>query len=322
MTLIRSIIFFIFLVLTTTLFAIPMFTIGMLMPYRLRCQIANAWGRVNLWLLSAICGLKYQVSGWENLPQQDAIILSKHQSSWETIALRGLLPPEQAWVLKRELLWIPLFGWALAAAEAIGIDRSSGRVAMRQVITKGTERLQQGRLVIIFPEGTRVAPGERKKYGIGGAMLAAKSGYPIVPIAHNAGVFWRRRGIRKYPGTIQLVIGPAIETKDKTASEINTQVEEWIESTVESLPKENAQVIGLIPDIPLDRVKDIGNAAGVGSKMALISKNARLKAALLSKKVEYVELSGRKDFQDEFMDAMFFPHSNLDYFPHVKELLG
>ncbi len=237
MILIRSSVFFTLLVLTTTLFAIPMFTIGLLMPYRPRCQIANAWGRVNLWLLDIICGLKYQVTGWENLQQKNAIILSKHQSAWETIALRGLLPPEQAWVLKRELLWVPLFGWALAAVEAIGIDRRSGRVAMRQVISKGTERLKQGRLVIIFPEGTRVAPGERKRYGLGGALLAEKSGYPIVPIAHNAGVFWRRRGVRKYPGTIQVVIGPAIETKDRSAAEINTQVEEWIESTVAALPQ-------------------------------------------------------------------------------------
>jgi len=240
MILIRSIFFFTLLVMTTTLFAIPIFTVGMLMPYRPRCQIANAWGRVNLWLLSTICGLNYQITGWENLLQRNAIILSKHQSAWETIALRALLPPEQAWVLKRELLWIPLFGWALAASQAIGIDRSSGRIAMRQVIAKGTERLKQGRLVIIFPEGTRVAPGERKRYGMGGAILAQKSGYPIVPIAHNAGVFWRRRGVRKYPGTIQVVIGPAIDTTGKSATEINAQVEEWIESTVATLPQNTA----------------------------------------------------------------------------------
>ncbi len=237
LTLIRSIIFFVLLVITTTIFAIPMFTIGYLMPYRQRCQFANAWGRVNLWLLNVICGLKYQITGWDNLLHREAIVLSKHQSAWETIALRGLLPPEQAWVLKRELLWIPLFGWALAAAEAIGIDRSSGRAAMRQVISKGIERLKQGRLVIIFPEGTRVAPGTRKRYGMGGAMLAEKSGYPIVPIAHNAGVFWRRRGVRKYPGTIQVVIGPAIEADGKSAAELNAQVEEWIESTVAALPQ-------------------------------------------------------------------------------------
>jgi len=237
LTLIRSTIFFVLLVITTTLFAIPIFTIGLLMPYRPRCQIANAWGKVNLWLLKVICNLRYQVTGWENLPKHEAIILSKHQSAWETIALRGLLPPEQAWVLKRELLWVPLFGWALAAAEAISIDRSSGRVAMRQVISKGIERLKQGRLVIIFPEGTRVAPGERKRYGMGGAILAEKSGYPIVPIAHNAGVFWRRRGVKKYPGTIQVVIGPAIESNGKSAAELNAQVEEWIESTVAALPQ-------------------------------------------------------------------------------------
>lgn len=116
------------------------------------------------------------------------------------------------------------------------IDRKSGRKAVRQLLKIGTERLQQGRLVVIFPEGTRVAPGEHKRYGIGGALLAEKSGYPIIPIAHNAGVFWRRRDIKKYPGTIQVVVGPTIESKGLSASEINQKVEEWIEGAVEKLP--------------------------------------------------------------------------------------
>ncbi len=154
--------------------------------------------------------------------------------------MRGLFPPEQAWILKRELMWIPLFGWALAAVGSIGINRSSGRSAIKQVIAKGTERLQKGRLVMIFPEGTRVAPGERKRYGMGGALLAEKSGYPIIPVAHNAGVFWRRRGVKKYPGTIQMVIGQPIDTKDKKANEIIAEVEEWIESTVAGLPQSYA----------------------------------------------------------------------------------
>lgn len=238
MLLIRSILFFILLLISTVLFAFPIFTIGMLMPFRFRCQIANAWGKSCLWLLKIICNLKYEINGWENLPEHSAIIMSKHQSAWETIAMRGIFPPEQAWILKRELMWIPLFGWALAAVGSISINRSSGRAAMRQVITKGTKKLQMGRLVMIFPEGTRVAPGERKRYGLGGAILAEKSGYPIIPVAHNAGVYWRRRGVQKYPGTVQMVIGEPIDPKGKSANEIIAEVEEWIETTVADLPSQ------------------------------------------------------------------------------------
>ena len=237
MILIRSILFFILLLLNTVFFAIPVFTIGMLFPFRQRCQLANAWGRVSLWLLKITCNLKHEIEGWQNLPEHSAIIMAKHQSAWETIAMRGLFPPEQAWILKRELMWIPLFGWALAAVGSISINRSSGRAAMRQVIAKGTEKLQKGRLVMIFPEGTRVAPGERKRYGMGGAILAEKSGYPIIPVAHNAGVFWRRRGVKKHPGTIQMVIGEPIDPKGKSSNEIIAEVEEWIESTVAGLPQ-------------------------------------------------------------------------------------
>lgn len=238
MLIIRSTLFFLLLLINTILFAIPVFSIGMLLPFRTRCLIANAWGKTSLWLLGKTCNLTYRIEGWKNLPEHSAIIMSKHQSAWETIAMRGFFPPEQAWILKRELMWIPFFGWALAAVGSISIDRSSGRSAMRQVIAKGTASLQQGRLVMIFPEGTRVAPGERKRYSMGGAILAEKSGYPIIPIAHNAGVFWRRRGVNKYPGIIQMVIGQPIGTKGKTANEIIAEVEEWIEATVAGLPSD------------------------------------------------------------------------------------
>lgn len=238
MLLFRSILFFILLLINTIIFAIPVFTIGMLMPFRNRCQIANAWGKSSLWLLKITCNLKHEVNGWGNLPEHSAIIMAKHQSAWETIAMRGLFPPEQAWILKRELMWIPFFGWALAAVGSISINRSSGRAAMRQVITKGTEKLNMGRLVMIFPEGTRVAPGERKKYGLGGAILAEKSGYPIIPVAHNAGVYWRRRGVKKHPGTVQMVIGEPIDPKGKSTNEIIAEVEEWIETTVATLPSQ------------------------------------------------------------------------------------
>ena len=188
-----------------------------------------------MWLLRTICGLDYRISGLENLPTDNCIIASKHQSAWETIALRGILPPRQSWVLKRELLRIPFFGWALAAAQPIAIDRKAGKNAARQIIEQGVKALQQGVFVVIFPEGTRVAPGERKKYGIGAGLLAEHSGYPVLPIAHDAGVYWRRRGILKRPGTIQVVIGPLIETNGLKAVEINRRIEDWIEAQMASL---------------------------------------------------------------------------------------
>jgi 1-acyl-sn-glycerol-3-phosphate acyltransferase len=163
--------------------------------------------------------------------------MAKHQSAWETLALRGLLPNGQCWILKQELLRVPVFGWALASMRPIAIDRNAGTKAIKQVIAEGTAALSEGRWVVVFPEGTRVAPGERGKYNIGGAMLAERSGYPIVPIAHNAGVFWRRRALVKYPGTIDLVVGPLIATEGRRATAIIADVENWIESKVASLPQ-------------------------------------------------------------------------------------
>ncbi len=234
----RSIIYFVLMTISTLLFATCLVTIGMLMSFRSRCKIANAWGMLNLWYLDKICNLKYEVTGWENMPEGSAIVMAKHQSTWETMALRGLFPPEQAWIMKRELVWLPIFGLAVIAVQSITINRSSGRSAMQQIITDGTAKLKKGRLVMIFPEGTRVSPGERKRYGLGGAILAEQSGYPIIPVAHNAGVFWRRRGVKKYPGTVQMVIGEPIDPTGKSSNEIIAEVEEWIESTVAGLPHE------------------------------------------------------------------------------------
>ncbi len=233
----RSLLYFLCLILATAIFGTPLILLGWAMPYRWNGRIANAWGLTNLKLLAWICKLRYEVQGWENLPEGGVIVMSKHQSAWETIALRGLLTPEQTWVLKRELMWVPIFGWALAASEPIAIDRKAGRQAVRHIVKQGTRRLRAGRTVIIFPEGTRVAPGQRKRYGIGGALLAHHSGFPILPIAHNAGTFWRRRDLRKYPGTVQVVLGPVIRTAGLSAPEIIHTVEHWIETTMERLPQ-------------------------------------------------------------------------------------
>ena len=235
----RSLIYFILMVISIIVFGLTLAILGWVLPFKINSAIANSWGKFNLVLLKAICGLDYQIRGLENIPSDQAcIIMSKHQSAWETIALRGLLPANQAWVLKRELMFVPVFGWALAVVKPIAINRSAGRKAVKQIIDQGLQRLSERRNVIIFPEGTRVAPGSKKRYGIGGGMLAEKADYPVIPIAHNAGVFWRRRGLKKLPGTIQVVIGEAINTQNMTATEIMQQVEDWIEGQVDQLPSE------------------------------------------------------------------------------------
>jgi 1-acyl-sn-glycerol-3-phosphate acyltransferase len=237
MVYLRSLLYMVALSLTTVGFGLAVALSGRMLSWHRRSAISNAWGNANLWLLRAICGLDYRLTGWDNLPETPCIVMAKHQSAWETIALRGLLPCRQCWILKRELLRVPVFGWALASMRPIAIDRSAGSKAIKQVISEGTAALKEGRWVVVFPEGTRVAPGERGKYNIGGAMLAERSGYPIVPVAHNAGVFWRRRALAKYPGTIDLVVGPLIVTEGRRATAIMADVEGWIESTVASLPQ-------------------------------------------------------------------------------------
>lgn len=227
MLFVRSLLYTVVFVIWT-LTVVPLLLLMMVLPLRVR---GRAVGTMCGWLLSAlrlICGVKYEIEGAENIAGDAAIIMSKHQSTWETFALQVIFPP-LAYVLKRELLWIPIFGWGLWAFGAIGIDRKSGKVALQQVIAKGMERLQKGIFVVIFPEGTRIPPGERSRYNIGGAMLAARSEFPVIPVAHNAGEFWPAKNFIIKPGTISVVIGERMDSRDKSASEINKAVEEWIE---------------------------------------------------------------------------------------------
>ena len=240
MIMLRSLVFFCGLIISTLFFGIAIGVLGWVLPQHWRSLLAGVWGLVNLKLLKWICGLDCKISGLENIPEQNCVVLSNHQSAWETIAFRWLLPINQAWVLKKELLRVPVFGWALAADKAIAIDRKAGRKAARQVIDQGLEQLAKGRHVIIFPEGTRVAPGTIKKYGQGGALLAVKSGHPLLPVAHNAGVFWRRRDLKKYPGTIKVEIGPAIETRGRSAVQVNRQAEQWIRTAMAGMTQANA----------------------------------------------------------------------------------
>lgn len=201
------------------------------LSFERRYRVAQYWSQFVIWWLKITCKIDCHVSGLEHIPAEAVVIASKHQSTWETIYFQQFLPP-LTWVLKKELLVVPFFGWAMASLEPIAINRKAATAALKQVIRQGIERLKQGRWVLIFPEGTRVAPGEHGVYGSSSAMLAVNSGCPILPVAHNAGEFWPRRGFIKYPGTIELVFGPLIRSEGHKAKELNKRMEDWIESTM------------------------------------------------------------------------------------------
>jgi len=233
MLFLRSLLFTSLQILTTVLFSL----LGVLLwplPFTLRYKVVSKWAHINLWLLENICGISYQIEGLEHITEQPCIIMCKHQSAWETLALQVVFP-QQVWVLKRELLWIPFFGWGLAALNPIAIDRSAGRKALNQVIEQGTQRLLSGSWVVIYPEGTRIPPGNIGRFGIGGAKLAIESGANVIPVAHNAGKAWPKKGFIKYPMQIKMMIGEKIEVQDKTAAQLNQQVYQWMEGQMMNL---------------------------------------------------------------------------------------
>ena len=204
------------------------------LPRLARYRIISGWSRVMIWLAKVVLGIHYRVIGTENLPRNPAVILSKHQSTWETLAFQTIFPP-QVLVLKRDLLWIPFFGWGLALTSPIAIDRSSGARALKRMAELGRERLAQGFWIAIFPEGTRVPPGERRKYHPGGAWLAVHCEAAVVPVAHNAGRLWGRNAFLKRPGTVTVEIGAPIDPRQHTAVTLNSAVEQWIEGRMAAL---------------------------------------------------------------------------------------
>ena len=203
-------------------------------PYELRYKYILLWSNANIWWLRISCGLKHEVIGAENIPDYPCIVMSNHQSAWETMALGTIFPP-LAWVVKRELLLVPIFGWGLWLTHPIALDRGAGRKAVDQLVEQGEKKLQNGHWILIFPEGTRTPPGSKRKFKIGGAALAEKSGASIVPVAHNSGNFWGRRQLTKKPGTIKLVIGSPIHCKGKSADQINSEVFNWINARRDEL---------------------------------------------------------------------------------------
>ncbi len=225
---IRSFLFLLGLLIVTPIFSILVILL-LPLPNVTRSRIASGWAHFVMFWLRFTCNLNYEVHGQENIPDHPSIILSKHQSAWETMGLQTIFPP-QVWVIKRSLLLIPFLGWAFVALAAIPIDRSAGREALKKLVENGKDRLARGLWVVIFPEGTRTG-----KYHIGGAWLATKTETTVVPVAHNAGKYWRKNAFIKHPGTIQVVIGPPIKTSGLKPDQVNKQVEAWIEATMLTL---------------------------------------------------------------------------------------
>jgi 1-acyl-sn-glycerol-3-phosphate acyltransferase len=233
MLFLRSLLFSSAMIISVIIFAPPSVLI-FAMPYRFRYWFISKYPAFNIWAAKLISGLDYEIEGRENIPTTPTVVLSKHQSTWETFALTMIFQP-QVWVLKRELLRVPLFGWGLAVLDPIAIDRKAGRNAIDQVIEQGKERLARGCWVVVFPEGTRTAAGTRRRYKLGGAHLAVAAETPVVPVAHNAGDFWPRRQFVKKPGKIRLVIGKPIATLGRTPAEVMAEAEAWIEAKVAEL---------------------------------------------------------------------------------------
>jgi len=234
LVILRSISFLLVQVVLTVVWSVVSLLTFPFKPFT-RYHVITLWSRLVIWLAKVICGIDYRVRGLEHLPRRPSIVLAKHQSAWETIAFETFLPP-QVWVLRRSLLRVPFFGWGLAMMSPIAIDRGAARQALKQTLEQGRDRLAQGFWIVIFPEGTRIAPGQRGRYQVGGAWLAVRTGAPVVPIAHNAGQLWRKNAVLKFPGTITVSIGRPIDPAGLTPEELNRRVEDWIENETLRLP--------------------------------------------------------------------------------------
>lgn len=234
-TALRSLAFYLGIAPVTVFFGLVGIVI-LPLPRRWRYFTITRWSHFAIWWLRVTCGLDWRVSGTEHIPDRASVILCKHQSAWETITLQMIFPP-QSQVRKKELLHLPFFGWGLASLNPIAIDRAAGAKALRHLLVEGKRRIEAGWFVLIFPEGTRVAVGKRGRYSSGGAALAIQADCPLVPVAHNAGVFWPRNTLRKKAGTIDVVIGPPLDPRGRSASELTRAAEAWIEARCAELPQ-------------------------------------------------------------------------------------
>lgn len=225
----RAIAFTLFQVITV----VPMGIVCLLcapLPRPIRYRVTIAWPAMAVWAAKVLLGIRYRMIGTENFPDGPAIVLSKHQSTWETLFYVSHLPREMCFVFKRELLLLPFFGWGIWLLDMIHINRRKGRDAFEEVVTQGVRKLAEGRWIIMFPEGTHTRVGSKGRYKTGGPRLAIRTGAPVVPIAMNSGDCWPRRAFLKTPGLITVSVGPPIASEGKTPEQLLLEVETWIET--------------------------------------------------------------------------------------------
>ncbi len=225
----RSLLFFLLMTVLTVVWSFACILFAPF-PYARRYYLTARWNVMVVWMAKVICGIRYEVKGFENFPDSPAVVLSKHQSAWETIFLLQMTPRPLVFVFKKSLTYIPFFGWGIALLRMIPIDRSKGRDAFAQVVVQGRKRLADGQWIIMFPEGTRIPVGQTGKYKAGGTRLAVETNTPVVPIAHNAGECWPKNSFIKKPGLITVSIGKPIYPENLDSNELMAKVENWIES--------------------------------------------------------------------------------------------
>lgn len=224
---VRAVIFYLIMAITI-LIGVSLVFLTAPLPFSWgRFRVIKTWSRFMAKMGKYLCGLDYEIIGLEHLKHPPFIIFSKHQSAWETITFSGIFPPN-CFITKKELTYIPIFGWAFWISKHIPINRKAGKKAIAQICEEGAKRLKQGISIILFPEGTRVAPGQHPEFHKGGAILVKSTGSPIICVAHNAGQFWRRNGFLKTPGKIKVIISPPMETKNLSIKEINDMAYQWI----------------------------------------------------------------------------------------------
>lgn len=235
-----SIVFTTFLFLWTLAYAAFFVLVGGFVSYRRRFALIEWYAERIFDVLRITCRLDYRVEGLENIPDEPHIAYWKHSSAWETFG-QFLVGPPKVIVFKHELIYIPFVGFGLRLLRSIDVKRGAGTSAVNQVVGQGRSRLAEGLSVLIFPEGTRVAAGETHRYGVSGALLASRTGCKVVPVAHDAGYYWPRRGLMKRPGTVTVVVGPPIEAAGREPREINEEAQAWIESTIARIRGEAPQ---------------------------------------------------------------------------------
>ncbi|MGE5621796.1 MAG: lysophospholipid acyltransferase family protein [Bacillota bacterium] len=243
----RSLVFMLLMVIATIVWA-PMCFLFAPLPYNQRYFLTSFWNRFVIWSAKAVCGIRYRIKGYENLPDAPVILLSKHQSAWETIFFLYAMPRPLVYVFKKELLYIPFFGWGIALLRMIPIDRSKTRDAFAQVVEHGRKRLADGQWVIMFPEGTRSYVGQKGKYKAGGARLAIETNTVVVPVAMNAGECWPKNSFIKKPGLITVSIGKPISPEGKTQHQLIQEVENWIESEMRVISSPGVYSTSPIPN--------------------------------------------------------------------------